>query len=129
MRFLIDTHILLWLLAGSTRISTDLARTLADTQNTVFISTASTWEIAIKVALGKLALPPDIGHWLPAELAAAGIKSLPVELAHSLGVERLPPHHADPFDRLLISQALAEDLMLVSADRVFAAYDVHLIRC
>ncbi|HZO25363.1 MAG TPA: type II toxin-antitoxin system VapC family toxin [Chloroflexota bacterium] len=129
MSFLLDTHVLIWLLAGSPRISTDLLNTLADPGHTIYVSTASAWEIAIKVGLGKLAVPSNLHDWLPAEIAAAGLTPLPIELRHALGVELLPSHHTDPFDRLLIAQAIAEDLTLVSADRAFDAYDVRLMRC
>lgn len=129
MSFLIDTHVLLWLLAGSPRIGEDLLNTLVDPGHTVYVSAASAWEMAIKVGLGKLGVPPDLQDWLPAEIAAAGLTLLPIELEHALGVERLPRHHTDPFDRLLIAQAITDDLTLISADRAFEAYDVRLVRC
>jgi PIN domain nuclease of toxin-antitoxin system len=129
MSFLLDTHVLLWLLAGSPRIRVDLLDTLADPGNTVYVSAVCAWEIAIKAGLGKLDVPPNLDHWLPAEIAAAGLTPLPIELDHALGVERLPRHHTDPFDRLLIAQAVVEGLTLVSADRAFDAYNVRLVRC
>jgi PIN domain nuclease of toxin-antitoxin system len=125
---LIDTHILLWLLVGSSRLPTEVYATLADRRNTVFLSVASTWEIAIKVGLGKLDLPVNLHAWLPQELDAAGVRLLPIELEHTLGVERLPHHHRDPFDRLLISQASTDGLTTVTADRVFGNYDVAVLR-
>jgi PIN domain nuclease of toxin-antitoxin system len=128
VRYLIDTHILLWLLAGSPRIGPDLANTLADPRHTVLVSAVSAWEIAIKRALGKLNVPPDLEHWLPAEIAAAGLNVLPIHIEHALAVERLPSHHADPFDRLLIAQALTGGLTIVSADHAFDHYDVALLR-
>lgn len=129
MRLLIDTHILLWLLAGSARIPPDLYDLLADRQHTVFVSAVSAWEIAIKVGLNKLTVPTPLHAWLPAEIAAAGISVLPIQLGDALGVEQLPRHHTDPFDRLLIAQAQVGGLTLVSADRVFSQYDVPLIAC
>ena len=129
MKFLLDTHVLIWLLAGSTRVSPDLYDLLSNPVHAVYVSAASAWEIAIKVGLGKLEMPSNLEHWLPAEIAAAGLKVLPIQLDHALGVELLPRHHTDPFDRLLIAQAVAEDLTLVSADRAFDAYDVRLMRC
>jgi PIN domain nuclease of toxin-antitoxin system len=129
MSFLLDTHVLLWLLAGSPQIGDDLYAILSDPRHTVYVSAASAWEIAIKVGLGKLDVPPDLHHWLPAEIAAADLALLPIGLEHALGVERLPRHHTDPFDRLLIAQAVADDLTLVSADGAFGAYEVRVIRC
>jgi PIN domain nuclease of toxin-antitoxin system len=124
---LIDTHILIWLLAGSSRLSRDVQDTLANRRNTVFLSVASTWEMAIKVGLGKLDLPPGLHVWLPAELDSAGLRLLPIELEHTLGVEALPHHHRDPFDRLLIAQAISDGLTIVTADLVFDLYDVPLL--
>jgi PIN domain nuclease of toxin-antitoxin system len=127
VRLLLDTHIVLWLLAGSSRIPTDIYDVLADQRHTVYVSVASAWEMAINVGLGKLAIPPNLDQWLPVELAAAGMTVLPVQLDHVLGVEQLPRYHADPFDRLLIVQAQVEGLSLVSTDHVFSQYDVKLI--
>ena len=127
MRLLLDTHILIWLLAGSARIHPDLYDMLGDPRHTVYVSAVSAWEMAIKVGLGKLAVPPDLGTWLPREIAAAGLTVLPIQLEHTLGVERLPRHHTDPFNRLLIAQAQEDGLTLVSADCVFSQYDVQLI--
>lgn len=129
MRLLLDTHIVLWLLAGSARIPPALYDLLTDQRHTVHVSVASAWEMAIKVGLGKLAVPPNLEQWLPAEFAAAGMTVLPIQLEHTLGVELLPRHHADPFDRLLIAQAQVDKLSLVSADHVFSQYDVKLIAC
>ena len=128
MSLLIDTHILLWLLVGSSRLTHDAYATLADRRNTLFLSAASTWEIAIKVGLGKLDLPVDLQAWLPGELDAGGIRLLPIRLEHTLGIEGLPLHHRDPFDRLLISQAVTDGLTIVTSDRVFGLYDVALLR-
>jgi PIN domain nuclease of toxin-antitoxin system len=125
--FLLDTHILFWLLVGSRHLSRDVQATLASRQNSVFLSVASTWEIAIKVGLGKLDLPSDLQSWLPTEIDAAGLKLLPIHLSHTLRVAALPHHHRDPFDRLIIAQAMAQNLTIVTADRVFDLYDVPLL--
>jgi PIN domain nuclease of toxin-antitoxin system len=127
--FLLDTNVLLWLLIGSDRVSQSTRNLLADPLNDVFVSAASAWEIALKVSRGKLAVPPNIAVWLPAQLAANRLAPLPVTIAHAAGVEHLPPHHADPFDRLLIAQALAENLPIVTGDRQLQHYDVRVIRC
>lgn len=129
MNLLLDTHVLLWLLASSERVSEQVRGVLADPRNAVFVSAASGWEIAVKVALRKLDVPPDARSWLPDALAASRLAMLPVSLEHALGVEHLPPHHGDPFDRLLIAQAIAEDMVLVSGDYWFDRYGVRLMRC
>ena len=85
--------------------------------------------MAIKVGVGKLAVPPDLTIWLPAQLAANRFLPLPISLQHALAVERLPRHHADPFDRLLIAQAAVEGLTIVTGDAQFERYNVHVAWC
>lgn len=129
MSFLIDTNVLIWLLAGSARLRQEVIDTLADPSNSVYVSTVSVWEMAIKVGLGRLNVPPDLARWLPPALGAAKLAVLPIDVESALGVEHLPFHHADPFDRLLIVQARRGGHTLVSADRIFDRYDVALLRC
>jgi PIN domain nuclease of toxin-antitoxin system len=126
--FLLDTHVLLWLLAGDERVSDRTRSTLTDPRNGVFVSAASAWEIAIKVGLGKLDVPPALQTWLPQQLATSRLAVLPITIDHALGVERLPTHHTDPFDRLLVAQAIGEDLVLVSGDRHLERYDIRVMR-
>src|SRR3954462_9306016 len=129
MRLLLDTHIVVWFIAGSSRISTRLRAILTDESNDVFVSAVTGWEIAIKVGLGRFdELPPDVRLWLPGELDIAGFTVVPVSLDHALAVETLPHIHGDPFDRLLIAQAGVEDMTLVTADRWFSQYDVRLLQ-
>jgi PIN domain nuclease of toxin-antitoxin system len=116
---LLDTHILLWALADDPRLTPDM-RGLLERAKVRFISAASIWEIEIKRALGKLWIDGDI-----LEIAGdAGFSPLAITWSHAAESGRLPPHHADPFDRLLIAQARIEGLPILSADRQFAAYDV-----
>jgi PIN domain nuclease of toxin-antitoxin system len=129
VRFLLDTNALLWLLAGSERVDEATRSLLADPRNAVFVSVVSVWEIVIKVALGKLDVPRNVASWLPDALTASRLTLLPITLNHPLGVERLPPHHSDPFDRLLIAQAMTEDMIIVTSDAEFARYEVRIIRC
>jgi PIN domain nuclease of toxin-antitoxin system len=126
---LLDTNALLWWLAGSRRLGRQARSSIGDPHNLVYVSAASAWEIAIKVALGKLDVPPNVATWLPAELAANRLTPLPIALSHALEVERLPQHHTDPFDRLLIAQAIAEGLTIVTGDAQFQRYNVPLVRC
>ena len=128
MNLLLDTNALLWALAGDGRLG-QAAETIADRRNRVYVSAASAWEIAIKAGLGKLRVPPNVATWLPTELAAAHFTPLPIGIIHAVHVESLPRHHSDPFDRLLIAQALQEKLMIVTGDPQFESYDVRLIRC
>jgi PIN domain nuclease of toxin-antitoxin system len=119
---LIDAHALLWFVAGdSKRIGKALrARIEAEA---MMVSTATLWEIAIKVGLGKLDAPDD----LPERVEQLGFDLLPVTADHAWQVRRLPPHHRDPFDRLLIAQAQVERLPIVTADPSFDAYDVTVV--
>jgi PIN domain nuclease of toxin-antitoxin system len=121
-RVLVDTHVLLWWLADDPSLSPLARETIADPATTLLVSTGSVWEIALKRALGKLTAPDEL---LDA-IAAAGFTSLPVAAAHAWEVRNLPFHHRDPFDRLLIAQALVERLPVVTADPGFGAYGVAI---
>jgi PIN domain nuclease of toxin-antitoxin system len=104
------------------------ARTLVEsTTHELFLSAASAWEIAIKHGLGKLELPSAPAEFVPAQLRETGVHPLPIRHTHALRVADLPRHHRDPFDRLLVAQALDEDLSILSADRVFDRYDVKRV--
>jgi PIN domain nuclease of toxin-antitoxin system len=121
-RFLLDTHTLIWWAEGSPRLppATDARIRRA---NLVFVSIASAWEIAIKASLGRLTVPMAFEDILD----EAGFVLLPVTLVHTNEVARLPHHHRDPFDRMLVAQARAEHLALVSHDRVLRQYDVQIL--
>jgi PIN domain nuclease of toxin-antitoxin system len=118
MRLLLDTHIFLWAVAGSRQLKAPTRR-LIESADEVFVSAASIWEVAIKARLGKIEADPAE---LAAAIEASGFKELPVSAAHAAGVAQLELHHNDPFDRLLISQALAEPLKLITVDEVLARY-------
>ena len=118
MRVLLDSHILIWLMAGDVRL-TSKARTLITGADAVYASTASFWELSIKVGVGKLRL--DVER-LADLLDAAGISELLVKRQHVLGVAKLPLLHKDPFDRLLVVQAITERMNFVTADRKLAPY-------
>lgn len=96
-------------------------------KNPCFLSVASCWEMAIKIGIGKLRLPAVIEKFVPDQLAANGIELLPINFLDAAGVANLDRHHGDPFDRLIISQALRNDLVIASADRVFAKYGVKRV--
>ena len=125
MRFLLDTHAMLWLFLRSSNVKKSVRDRLADPANEVYVSAASTWEISVKTAIGKLRLPGDPGQYLPARIERSRFKTLAISFEHTYGVFSLPPYHADPFDRLLIAQAQIEGLTVVTADKAFAKYDVR----
>ena len=124
MRYLLDTQILLWLFLRSHLVEQRIRTVLADPANVVYASAATTWEIAIKIRLGKLQLPGDPGQYLSDRIQRAGFTILPIVPAHTYGVFALPFHHHDPFDRLLIAQAQVEAMIVVTSDRIFEKYDV-----
>ena len=119
MRALLDTHCWLWMQVSPQRLSAEARDLVSDLENELYFSVASGWEIAIKYALGRLPLPDPPEQYIPRALERQRIETLPVELRHALRVSGLPTHHRDPFDRLLIAQALTEDLTLLTVDRQF----------
>jgi PIN domain nuclease of toxin-antitoxin system len=122
MRLLLDTHALLWWLAD--KGLTDQARdAIADPANLVMVSAASAWEISIKKALGKLTAPDDIEQ----QVDDGGFTPLPISITHGLAAGQLPRHHDDPFDRMLIAQAFAEGLTIVTHYKRFKDYDVPML--
>jgi PIN domain nuclease of toxin-antitoxin system len=127
VKILVDTGCWLWSLTAPERLNERARELLVDPANTLFLSAASSWEIAIKAALGKLHLPEPPAKYIPSRMEALGMVGLPVKHAHALGIFDLPPHHRDPFDRILIAQAQAESLQILTADRVIGLYDVETI--
>lgn len=127
MKALLDTHALLWMSAGSDRLSPLARTTILDDRNTLFVSVASWWEIAIKIGLGKLELQPTWAVVLKREMRHNGIEWLPVRPEHCERLPELPFHHRDPFDRLLIAQAQIESLAVVTADPQFRGYGIEVI--
>ena len=122
MRLLLDTHALLWWLADES-LTEQAREAIADAENQVMVSSASAWEISIKRALGKLAAPDD----LQLQVEQSGFTALPISLRHGLAAGDLPRHHDDPFDRMLIAQAIAEGLTIVTHDQRFDDYNVALL--
>ena len=126
MRILLDTQCWLWMQVSPERFSPSALIQIEDPGNELLLSAASSWEIAIKVGLGKLSLPLPPADYVPDRLMSSGVIGLPVGHSHALHVASLPAHHRDPFDRLLIAQAQIEGLTILTADREFAQYDVQL---
>lgn len=124
---MLDTHVILWLLGERERVVPSTLALMRDGRTDLRVSVASLWEIAIKQQLGKLTLPGLADGWLPSALDAAGISPVEITAAHALAAGTLPPHHHDPFDRMIIAQALAEGRTVVTRDRRFAAYRVPLL--
>jgi len=126
-RFLIDTHCWLWTFLTPERLNEEAAALIGSEMHTVVFSAVSAWEIAIKVALGKLRLPEPADAYVGARVERQGMKPMPIYIHHALRVADLPLHHRDPFDRLLVAQAQAEGLPLMTGDLKIAEYDVDII--
>ena len=122
-RLLLDTHVLLWWLSGDKSLGANAKNLIASMDNVAYVSAASIWEIAIKRALAKLKAPSDFSAILEAE----GFDTLPIEVFHAEQAGDLPPLHRDPFDRMLVAQAQAEGLKIVTADGRIAQYGVRVI--
>ncbi len=127
MKILLDTHTLLWLVEGNPKLSAAAQAELASNVNELFLSVASVWELAIKISNKKLNLIEPLVRFVAKWLPVYQINVLPISLNHALAVLNLPDHHRDPFDRIIIAQALTEAMSLASADSVFQPYSVPLV--
>jgi PIN domain nuclease of toxin-antitoxin system len=127
MNLLLDTPMLLWWMADDPALGDRARDAIADPGNGVWVSAASAWEIAIKAGLGRLTLPGPVAEVLPAVLADNAFSTLPITVEHGLRVSELPPVPADPFDRILIAQAITQTWTIVTADAVFARDPVTIL--
>jgi PIN domain nuclease of toxin-antitoxin system len=123
MNYLLDTHVYLWLLGAPEELSREAREAIQDPRHSVFVSAVSAAEIAIKKSLGKLDAPTGLG----VEISLRGLNELAFSFHHGECMESLPRHHADPFDRMLLAQAISEKFTLVTRDRKLAAYAVSLL--
>src|SRR5437016_3474284 len=123
MRLLIDSHTLVWWFESLPALSLPARNAIADPSNEVLVSAVALWELMIKVSTGKLSLPADIETMVIGE----GFAVLPISFVHLRGIPALPRVHRDPFDRMMIAQALAEGIPIATSDRVFASYGAQII--
>jgi PIN domain nuclease of toxin-antitoxin system len=126
VRFLLDTHCWLWQASDPDRLSHEARELLGDPANEILVSAASSWEIAIKYATGRLSLPEPPQEFVPKRFDLTGASPLAIEHAHAVRVAELPMHHKDPFDRMLIAQAQVEGTPIMTVDRRFEPYDVDV---
>ena len=129
MKCLLDTSVWLWSLTASERIRPEGRALIARGGEEIYLSAATSWEIAIKSALGKLPLPEPVASFVPKRMAAQALRPLAVMHSHALRVAELPNYHNDPFDRLLIAQAQVEGMVILTADRAFKSYPVEILWC
>lgn len=125
MNLLLDTHTLLWFLNGDARLTAKAKSLIDDAHNSQFVSIVSLWEITIKHSLGRLALPVPLPELLAFPSTAPQFQLLPIQAAHLLTLDGLPRHHNDPFDRLLVAQAVTENMPMVSIDAALDDYGVQ----
>ena len=125
MRLLLDTHVLIWWLAGDAMLSANAQAAIADPANEVLVSAASAWEIATKYRIAKLPQAAALAADMPSVLTGQGFVELPITVRHAQAAGSLPGPHRDPFDRMLIAQAALADLVLVSNEAVFDRYGVR----
>ena len=129
MKYLLDTSVFLWALAAPGKLNRRARNLLSNEREGLFLSAASSWEISLKFGLGKLELPEPPAKYVPKWMLNWGIRALDISHLHALAVGELPPHHQDPFDRILIVQATTEDMVLLTADRMFEKYSVKILWC
>jgi PIN domain nuclease of toxin-antitoxin system len=127
MKVLVDTQCWLWMNAAPERLSARMRERIERGDTELFLSAASAWEIAIKVALGKLALPDAPSKYVPSRMRVTRTSSLAITEQHAFRAGELPSHHRDPFDRLIIAQAQIERLPILTADPQFESYDVDVM--
>lgn len=124
MRFLLDTHTLLWWLGDPDALSGEALSAIREASNEILVSAASAWEIAIKKRLGKLEAPDDLAF----QIEQNRFTALPITIRHALAIESLPPLHRDPFDRMLVIQARLESLTIISRDEIIRRYEVPVLK-
>ena len=125
MNFLLDTHVLIWLAIEPQKLSPQATNILTDSNNTLFLSLVSIWEMQIKIQIGKLTFNLPLREIIERQQQVNELQILPIELTHIFTLDGLPNHHRDPFDRLLIAQGIAERMGIVSADAIFDRYPVQ----
>lgn len=124
MKFLLDTHTLIWWLTNDATLSEKARKVIANPDNLIFVSAASAWEIAIKKQIGKLNAPDD----LEAQIEQKDFQQLPINISHAAYIEKLPLHHNDPFDRIIIAQAICEKMKIITRDKKFVAYQIEVVK-
>ncbi len=127
MRLLLDTHTFIWWASNDPSLSATVKLAIGDRNNEIFLSSVSTWEMAIKIALGKLAIAQPLSSLVLSHIALYQFQPLAITYDHTYQVQGLPQHHKDPFDRLLIAQAMVENMVLLTCDTSFAPYGVQTL--
>ena len=128
MKYLLDTHIFLWMLEDNKLLHNQAKQVILNSNNDLFFSMASYWEICIKISIGKLQLKRNWAHIFERELSTNSIQTLPIKKEHARQTITLPWHHRDPFDRLIIAQCKCEKMTCITADPIINQYDIHCLQ-
>ena len=128
MRLLLDTHVFLWMHGDPGRLSARARKLLINADTELHLSVVVAWELGSKLARERLTLPEPLGEYVMSRARTARLSLLPIDLVHVLDAVSLPPHHADPFDRMLVAQARTERMALMTADPAIARYDVDIVK-
>jgi PIN domain nuclease of toxin-antitoxin system len=129
MKYLVDTSVLIHSLISQPKLNHRALELLADNSSELYLSAVSSWEITIKVRAGRLLLPERVAEFVTRAMQVMSLRALDITHLHALAVDALPNHHGDPFDRMLIAQAVSEQMTLLTTDRTFQKYKVDLIYC
>lgn len=127
MQVLLDTHVFLWWIDNNPQLSAHARTIISDSSNQLFVSTVSSWEIAIKSQTGKLGLPTNLEQFITDQIQRNGMSVMPIQLAHTLAIYRLPLIHRDPFDRMLVAQSQSEDVPILTVDPLITQYAVKTL--
>ncbi len=127
MNYLLDTHVFIWWITGESRLPQTVQKVLSEAAGSVWVSAASLWEMALKIKLGKLKMPEPFDTYVLRQIQINRMEVLPIHAPHVLETMKLPAHHRDPFDRLLVAQARREELTLISGDSAMRSYDVAIL--
>lgn len=127
MKCLLDTHAFIWLITEDPKLSPAACDCIFDGRTSLYLSSASVWEIVIKCTIGKLRLPGHPQAFISRQLVTNSIEELPITFKHAFHLQQLPDHHKDPFDRMLVAQAISEKLPIITIDPIIAQYPVKTI--
>ena len=129
MKYLLDTVAWLWSVYADERLGDGAREILANGKEEIYLSAASSWELSIKMRMGKLNFPGPPATVVPAFMAKQGLRSMAVTHLHAVKVYDLPSHHSDPFDRLIVAQAMVEEMTVLTSDRIFEKYPIDMVWC
>ena len=127
MDYLLDTHVFLWFASDDIKLSPSAKKTIEDGKNNIYLSSASVWELSIKIAIGKLKLKKDLNKFIAENIAEYGYIPLSVTIPHAVAIAKLPEIHKDPFDRILVAQASVEKMKIITSDRYIGKYKVKTV--